>query len=79
MGNPFLSEGQENSQVTKKCAFSKSSLEKDSDLNMIQIELEQNKLPAGLDSGASVSIRKFMPVWFINQLMLFQNFLIIPE
>ena len=56
MGNPFLTEGQENSQVTKKCAFAKSSLEEDSDLNMIHIEVEQNKLPAVLDSGASVSL-----------------------
>ena len=55
MGNPFLAEGQKSSQVTKKCAFVKSSLEVDSDLNMIHIELEQNKLPAVLDSGASVS------------------------
>ena len=56
MGNPFLTEGQENSQVTRKCAFAKSSLEEDSDLNMIHIELEQNKLPAVLDSDASVSL-----------------------
>ena len=56
MGNPFLTEGQESSQVTKKCAFAKSSLEEDSDLNMIHIELEQNKLPVVLDSGASVSL-----------------------
>ena len=56
MGNPFLTEGQENSQVTKKCAFAKSSFEKDSDLNMIHIELEQNKLSAVLDSDTSVSV-----------------------
>ena len=56
VGNPFLTEGQENSQVTKECAFAKSSLEEDSDLNMIHIELEQNQLPAVLDSGASVSL-----------------------
>ena len=56
MGNPFLTERQQNSQVTKKCAFAKSSLEEDSDPNMIHIELEQNKLPAVLDSGASVSL-----------------------
>ena len=51
-----MTEGQENSQVTKKCAFAKSSLEEESDLNMIHIETEQNKLPAVLDSGASVSL-----------------------
>ena len=39
MGNPFLTEGHENSQVTKKGAFAKSSLEEDSDLNMIHIDL----------------------------------------
>ena len=51
-----MTEGQENSQVTEKCAFAKSSLEEDSDLNMIHIELEQNNLPAVLDRGASVSL-----------------------
>ena len=56
MGNPFLTEGQESPQVTKKFAFAKSSLEEESDLNMIHIELEQNKLPA-----VFLNIRNFMP------------------
>ena len=55
MGDAFLSERQENSQVTKKCAFTKSNLEEGSDLDVIHIELEKNKFPAVFDSRASLS------------------------